>query len=63
MILACSDFRVSNTSVSPGVNEDALIVVESLVAAAVDPPPATLTWLTCGEPALAATFTVTLIRE
>jgi hypothetical protein len=38
-----------------------LIVVESLAEAELDiPPPDTLTWFTCGEVALAATFTVTV---
>jgi len=39
-----------------------LITVESLAdAEPVIPPPDTLTWFTCGEVALAATFTVTVI--
>jgi hypothetical protein len=37
------------------------IVVESVAVAVADPPPDTLTPFTCGEAALAATFTVTVI--
>jgi hypothetical protein len=36
-------------------------VVLSVALAAPDPPPDTLTAFTCGEAALAATFTVTVI--
>jgi len=36
-------------------------IVESLVLAVADPPPDTFTWFTCGEVALAATLTVTVI--
>jgi hypothetical protein len=37
------------------------IVVESVAFALPDPPPDTLTAFTCGEVALVATFTVTVI--
>jgi len=36
-------------------------VVESVAFAAAEPPPNTLTAFTCGDVALAATFTVTVI--
>src|SRR5260370_1204854 len=38
-----------------------IIVVESVATAFPEPPPDTLTWLTCGELALEATFTFTVI--
>jgi hypothetical protein len=38
-----------------------IIVVESVAAALPDSPPDTLTWFTCGELALDATFTVTVM--
>jgi hypothetical protein len=41
--------------------EAAVIVVESVPEAVAEPPPETLTWFTCGELALDATFTVTVI--
>jgi len=37
------------------------IVVGSLAVAVAEPPPETLTWFTCGEVALEATFTVTVM--
>jgi hypothetical protein len=37
------------------------IIVESVATAFPEPPPDTLTWLICGELALEATFTVTVI--
>jgi hypothetical protein len=37
------------------------IVVESLALAGAEPPPATLTWFTCGELAFDVTFTVTVM--
>src|SRR5215472_7539169 len=43
------------------LSEGARITVESLLFAVADPPPATLTWLICGEVALAPTFTVAVI--
>jgi len=36
-------------------------IVESLALAVADPPPDTLTWLTCGEVAFAVTLIVTVI--
>ena len=39
----------------------ALMIVESVMLAPAEPPPETLTALTCGEVALPATFTVTVI--
>ena len=39
----------------------AMMVVESVALAVADPPPDTPTLFTCGEVALAATFTVTVI--
>ncbi len=41
--------------------ESALIVVESLAFADAEPPPETVTLLTCGELALFPTFTVTVM--
>ena len=38
-----------------------MIVVESVAVAAVEPPPETLTEFTCGDAALVATFTVTVM--
>jgi len=38
-----------------------LTIAGSLVLEVADPPPDTLTWFTCGEVALAATLTVTVI--
>ena len=38
-----------------------MITVESLENALLDPPPDTPAWFTCGEDALAATSTVTMI--
>jgi hypothetical protein len=38
-----------------------ITTVESLAFAVADPAPAALTWFTCGDVALAATFTVAVI--
>jgi hypothetical protein len=43
------------------VKSGATIMVESLPFADADPPPDTLTAFNCGEIALAATFTLTVI--
>jgi hypothetical protein len=37
------------------------MTVGSLMLALADPPPDTLAWFTCGEVALAVTFTVTVM--
>jgi len=42
-------------------NGTRMIVVESVAVALADPPPDTVTEFTCGDVALAATFTVTVI--
>src|SRR5580658_8252676 len=44
---------------SPEAN--GMMVVESEALASADPPPCTLTWLSCGEAAVPATLTVTVI--
>jgi len=44
-----------------GDEASGLIVVESLALAVDDPPPETLTWFTCGETAVADTFTTTVM--
>jgi len=47
--------------VTPNTDGFAMIVVESAALAVAEPPPDTLTEFTCGEVALVATFTVTVI--
>ena len=42
-------------------SEQAVMIVESVVLAPTEPPPETLTAFTCGEAALVATFTVTVM--
>ena len=46
---------------STGATTGMLIIVESVAFALTEPPPDTLTAFTCGEAALAATFTDTVI--
>jgi hypothetical protein len=45
------------------LSDDVMIVVESFAFAFAAPPPDTVTVFTCGEVALAATFTVTVMAE
>ena len=52
--------RVVEVKVSPPPAA-ALMVVESVVEALADPPPETVTEFTCGDVAVADTFTVTVI--